>query len=275
MKRYTTFRIGGPARFLLLPDSPEELCNCIKICRENKIPFFIIGNGSNLLVSDAGLDGAVIKTSGCRDFRFDGSKVYAQSGILLSKLANEALKRSLSGLEFAAGIPGSLGGAVCMNAGAYGECMQNVVREVEFISESGRISVSTEHGFSYRNSVYQKEPKIVISAVIELLPGNYEQIKSEMTQLASKRREKQPLNFPSAGSVFRRPEGFFAGKLIEDCGLKGYTIGGACVSEKHAGFIVNRDNASFSDVRKLIQHIKDSVYEKFGVALETEIKILE
>lgn len=239
------------------------------------MPFFIMGNGSNLLVSDRGFGGAIIKTSGCRDLHFDGNKVYVQSGVLLSALANEALKHSLSGLEFAAGIPGSLGGAICMNAGAYGESMQNVVKRVEFISPGCEIFSSDEHDFSYRNSVYQKENKTVVSAVIELFHGDYEQIKSKMQQLAARRREKQPLNFPSAGSVFRRPDGFFAGKLIEDCGLKGYTIGGACVSEKHAGFIVNKNNASFGDVTSLIQHIRDSVYEKFGVTLQTEIKILE
>lgn len=275
MKKYTSFRIGGPAKFLVLPDSAEEIVSCIKVCRESKIPFFIVGNGSNILVSDDGFDGAVIKTSQCSEFYFNNNKVYAQCGVSLARLARAALELSMSGLEFAAGIPGSLGGAIYMNAGAYGRSMQDVVREVEFISGNGEICISEEHEFAYRSSRYQKNSVIITSARLELYPGSYDEIKSKMQELSEKRIKMQPLNMPSAGSVFKRPDGFFTGKLIEECGLKGYTIGGACVSEKHAGFIVNKGGASCCDVKELIEHIKSQVYEKFGVLLETEIKFLE
>ena len=277
MKNHTSFRVGGPADILVCPESLEQLTETVRECRRNNVPFYIEGNGTNLLVTDKGIRGVVIKTCGSLcDVKVEGDTILAECGALLSKVAKTALEHGLAGLEFASGIPGTLGGAVCMNAGAYGREIKDVVVRTEYLDGDNEIKVMTgeQHEFAYRSSRIQKEGGIVLRTVMKLDRGEYGAIKELMDDLNRRRKEKQPLELPSAGSVFRRPEGHYAGKLIEDCGLKGFSIGGAQVSEKHCGFIVNRGNASAADIIKLINHIKDCVRSKYGVSLETEIKIL-
>lgn len=278
LSKHTTFRIGGPTRYFLTPDSIEGIKKAILVCKENSIPFYIIGNGSNLLVSDNGYEGVVIKIAdNLRGIIVEGNKIYAKAGATLAAIAHAALKNSLKGFEFAAGIPGTLGGALVMNAGAYGGEMKHVVESAEVLDTEGNvISLTNEElEFGYRTSTISKKGYFVISAIINLEYTEDEAgIREQMSELASRRREKQPLEFPSAGSTFKRPEGYFAGKLIMDAGLRGYTIGGACVSEKHCGFVVNKGGATADNVLELINHIRRVVFEKFGVELETEIKML-
>ena len=270
LAKHTTFKIGGPADFLVLPETIGQIKALLS---EFEKPF-ILGNGSNLLVSDKGIRGVVIKlASNFSDIKVSGDIIEAQCGALLSKVAKVALEHSLSGLEFASGIPGTLGGGVYMNAGAYGGELKDVVISSKYITPDGEIKEITDHGFSYRKSVFSGTDNIILSSKIKLFPNCYDEIRETMSDLAKRRQEKQPVHLPSAGSTFKRPEGHFAGKLIEDAGLKGYRIGGACVSEKHSGFVVNDQNATFSDVYSLINHIKKTVYEKFGVMLEEEVKI--
>lgn len=276
MKNHTTFKIGGPADFLVFPQSAEAMANAVSYLKQEKIPFFILGNGSNLLVGDRGIRGVVICASKISDFEVNGTSVSAGAGITLARLANEAAKRSLSGLEFAAGIPGTLGGAIVMNAGAYGGEIRDVAVRVSFIDEKGKICECTadECDFGYRTSRFQNSGEIVLGCDIELKSGNADEIREKMQELKKSRSEKQPLDKPSAGSAFKRPEGYFAAKLIDDCGLRGASVGGAAVSEKHAGFIVNNGGASAADVRELIELVQKTVLEKMGVALNPEIRFV-
>lgn len=276
MKKHTSFKIGGPADVLVIPQSRDELINIIKLTRDENVPFFILGNGTNLLVTEKGIRGIVIKLSALKNIAVDGNIIISEAGALLSAIANIALANELTGFEFASGIPGTLGGAITMNAGAYGPEIKDVVSKVEAIDRRG-VTYELKNElmrFSYRNSIIQSDNMVVLRAWIKLSKGNYEEIKTKMNELNSKRREKQPLEYPSAGSVFKRPSGYYAGKLIEDAGLKGYIIGDAQISEKHCGFIINRGNASFEDVINLIKHIQKEVKGKFGVDLVTEVKIV-
>lgn len=275
MARHTTFKIGGPARFFVEADSVEAVKEALKAAKEYSVKTYVIGNGSNLLVSDSGIDGLVVMMGGkFSSVRAEGEYIYAEAGAKLSKIARCALDSSLTGFEFAAGIPGSLGGAVYMNAGAYGAEMSSVIIMSTAIDEAFNEITVTEHNFGYRTSVYKDSGAVITGAKIKLAPGNAKDIRDMMEDLASRRREKQPLELPSAGSVFKRPEGFYAGALIEGASLKGARVGGAEVSEKHAGFIINRGGATAEDVKKLIEIIKTKVYDKYKVLLETEIKFI-
>lgn len=277
MKNHTSFKIGGPVDILVMPGSIEEIAQSIKTCNEHNLKYQVIGNGSNLLVSDRGIRGIVIKISEIlNDVRVEDNKVIAQAGVLLSKVSKVALKHSLTGLEFASGIPGSLGGAITMNAGAYGPEMKDVVTKVKCVDTSGNIVEYTneEMNFGYRHSRVQEEQLLVVEVEMELEKGSYEDIKAYMDELTEKRTSKQPLHLPSAGSTFRRPEGHYAGKLIEDAGLKGLRLGDAQVSEKHCGFVVNVGNATAEEVLNLIEVIQKTVKDKYGVDLQTEVKTI-
>ncbi len=270
MKKHTTFKTGGNADYLVTPTSKEEMIELLKI----DIPKTVIGNGSNLLVKDGGIRGLVIQLSKNDRYTINENVIEAGSGIFVAKLSQLALKEGLTGLEFACGIPGTLGGAIYMNAGAYGGEMSNVVVETDFLRENGEIETITDHQFAYRKSIFQNMNGIILSSRLKLEKGNVDEIKSKMDEYKTARNTKQPVNFPSAGSTFKRPEGYFAGKLIEDAGLKGYRIGGAEVSTLHAGFVINADNATSKDILELISYIQKTVNEKFGVNLETEVKII-
>lgn len=278
MKDYTTFKIGGPVDLVIKPTSIKEIQTAIKICHENHLPYYIIGNGSNLLVSDEGLKGVVIQLgNGFSEVRVNGTQIVAQAGALLSKIAVCAMQNSLTGLEFAHGIPGTLGGAVVMNAGAYNGEMKQVLVSCEVLDEEGTVLTLTneELELGYRTSIIKKKNYIVLSATLELKQGDEEIIKTYMKELMQRRKDKQPLDKPSAGSTFKRPEGYFAGKLIMDSGLRGYQVGGAMVSDKHCGFVVNANGATFQDVETLISDVQRIVKDKFGVMLEPEVKILK
>jgi UDP-N-acetylmuramate dehydrogenase len=276
MSRHTTFKTGGPAEVMLLPSTAEEVRRLVDICRSNDIDYRIIGNGSNLLVGDKGIKGAVIKLG--KDFsavELSGTWIKAQAGALLSSVANAAYRASLTGLEFASGIPGTLGGGVCMNAGAYGGELKDVVVSVTVLHNGELVTLSAQEcEFAYRHSRIMDEGMIVLEAELELKQGSSEEIKATMEDYAQRRRSKQPLDKPSAGSTFKRPEGYFAGKLIEDAGLKGFSVGGACVSEKHCGFVVNNGNATSKDILTLIEEVENRVYTAFGVKLEPEVRII-
>ena len=277
MKRHTTFRIGGPADYFLLPSSEEELSGILKICKNEELPYFILGNGSNLLVSDEGYRGVIIQLyRNYGDITVKGNEIHATAGALLSQIAVAAKNASLTGFEFAGGIPGTLGGAVVMNAGAYGGEMKDVLKEVTVMTAAGEILVlpAEKLEMGYRTSLVKTKGYLVLSAVIVLEQGNQEAIKARMKELTEQRVSKQPLEFPSAGSTFKRPEGYFAGKLIMDAGLRGYQTGGAQVSEKHCGFVINKDNATAADVCRLLRDVQDKVKEQFGVQLEPEIQFL-
>lgn len=276
MKNHTSFRVGGPVDILVVPDRIEQVERIIDLCKKHKIDYFVMGNGSNLIVRDGGFRGVIIKLTALNGIKIDGNMAMAEAGALLSILSKEILKCSLKGFEFASGIPGTVGGAVAMNAGAYGPEIKDIIESVSVLNNDGNIiSLSNEEmDFSYRNSVVQKKGYIVLEAVFRLENGNYDEIKNRMDELNRRRTDKQPLNYPSAGSTFKRPEGYFAGKLIEDSGLKGKAIGGACVSEKHAGFIINYNNASAADVLGLINFVKETVKKNYGVALEAEVKVI-
>ncbi|MEG2245871.1 MAG: UDP-N-acetylmuramate dehydrogenase [Peptostreptococcaceae bacterium] len=277
MKNHISFKVGGPADFLVKPKDENQIKEVITFLKSNDIPYIVIGNGSNLLVKDGGIRGVVIKIAdNFNEFTVEDNTVFAQSGALLSFMGKAILNKSLTGFEFAAGIPGTLGGAIAMNAGAYGGEMKDIVKMVKLIDTKGNIfELSNEDmEFEYRKSLINKQDYIVLSAVIELKEGNYEEIKEAMKELTKSRVTKQPLNLPSAGSTFKRPVGYFAAKLIEDSGLKGLTLGGAQVSDKHAGFVVNIGDAKAKDILDLINVVKSTVYSKFGVMLEEEVKIL-
>ena len=274
LKNHTSFKIGGPAEEFCSVTSVEEIKELIEYAKNKNIPLTVMGNGSNLLVSDKGIGGLVIKIAkGFEDAQVFGNRIICQSGILLSKLSNLALKNNLSGLEFASGIPGTLGGAVYMNAGAYDGEMKDVVKKVIFLKD-GKIQETEDFDFGYRHSVFSDTDAIILSVEMELKEGKCEEIKAKMEDFSKRRSDKQPLSQPSAGSTFKRPVGYFSGKLIEDAGLKGFKIGGAMVSEKHSGFVVNTGDATASDVLELISHIQKTVLDKFGVKLETEVRIL-
>lgn len=278
MSRHTTFRTGGPVSVFVEPFGEEELISLLKECNKHNIKFYIIGNGSNILVPDEGIDGMIIKINkGFDEIRVKDNIVKAQAGALLSKIAAYALNEALTGFEFAAGIPGSLGGAITMNAGAYGGEMKNVVKSVRIMDYNGNIyNKSTEEmDFSYRHSIISNNDYIVLEADFLLEKGNKDQIRETMNDLAYKRRTKQPLEYPSAGSTFKRPEGYFAGKLIMDAGFSGYCVGDAQVSQKHCGFIINKGKATTTDILRLIEEVKKGVYDKFGVMLEPEVMLLK
>lgn len=276
MKNHTSFRIGGNADIFVSVKSEAEIISCINFFKAHGVDITIIGNGSNLLVSDDGIEGAVVCIGkGFSDVSCEGCEIKADSGVLLSKIASIALEHGLTGFEFAAGIPGTLGGAIVMNAGAYGGEMKDCVVTTRYLDKNGNICQCSgdAHEFGYRKSRFE-DGEIILSSTIKLRCGDRAQIKAEMHSLAQKRREKQPLEYPSAGSTFKRPEGAFAAKLIDDAGLRGYSIGDAAVSDKHCGFVINRGEASSKDVISLMQHIKKTVKEKFGFELEAEVRII-
>lgn len=276
MKKHTTFRVGGPADVLVQPDE-TALAAILALCRQYHVPYSFIGNGSNLLVGDKGIRGVVIEmTDPMGNIEVDGTKITAQAGAMLSKIANTAASNGLGGMEFAAGIPGSVGGAVVMNAGAYGGEMKDIIEKVYVLDENGaQLELDRDAlDFGYRHSCIPKKKYIVTKVVLELVPRNEAEIRSEMKELNEKRAEKQPLQYPSAGSTFKRPEGYFAGKLIMDAGLRGYQVGGAQVSEKHCGFVINKGDATAADICQLMQDVSDKVQAQFGVVLEPEVKMI-
>lgn len=277
MSRHTTFRVGGPADFFVTPKAKEEVRDVIRICKEAGMPYYIIGNGSNLLVSDAGYRGVIVQIyKEMNEVKVEGDLVKAQAGALLSGIAAKALGAELSGFEFASGIPGTIGGACVMNAGAYGGEMKDVLEFVTVLTGEGKIIElgRNELELGYRTSVIAKKGYIVLGAVLKLERGDGEKIKTYMDELKEKRVTKQPLEYPSAGSTFKRPEGYFAGKLIEDAGLRGFQVGGAQVSEKHCGFVINRDHATAADIMELMRQVQIRVKENSGVDLEPEVKRL-
>ena len=277
MSVHTTFRIGGNADYFITPEDTDQLKNTIELCDENKVDYIILGNGSNVLVSDKGIRGAVIQLQkGLNGIKVDGELIYAMSGALLSRIAAEAAKHSLTGFEFAAGIPGSLGGAVLMNAGAYGGEMSDVIIYADVYKPSEGVVRLTEEELKlgYRTSIIKHTDWIVLGACIELKKGNRDEIIKKMEFLKAQRNSKQPVDMPSAGSAFKRPQGYFAGKLIMDAGLRGFSIGGAAVSEKHCGFLVNKGGATAEDMVSLFNEVRRIVEEKFGVKLEPEVRFL-
>ena len=276
MKRHTSFRAGGEAAWFAIPETVQELKAVLNACKKADTPWYVVGNGSNLLVSDEGYPGVIISTAKFDKLEVNGTTVTAGAGVILSKAANAAYKAGLTGLEFAAGIPGSLGGACVMNAGAYGSEMKNVLKTVTVLTKEGEVIAipAEELELDYRTSVIPKAGYLVLEAEMSLTEGNPEEIKAVMDDLAWKRKDKQPLEFPSAGSTFKRPTGYFAGKLIEDAGLKGFSVGGAQVSEKHAGFVINKGDAAASDIYNLCKEVEKKVMEQFGVQLEMEVKLL-
>ena len=277
MSKHTTFRIGGPADFYLCPHSTKEVQQTVQICKEENLPYFILGNGSNLLVSDKGDRGAIIQLwKNFSDISVKDCCITAKAGALLSKVAAEALEEGLTGMEFASGIPGTIGGAVFMNAGAYGGEMKDIIKEVKVLDDQGEIRVlsNEEMKLGYRTSIVKEKGYTVLSAVLQLKKGEVSVIRETMEDLKNRRTSKQPLDMPSAGSTFKRPEGYFAGKLIMDSGLRGFSVGGAQVSEKHCGFVVNKGGATAEDVTALIREVQRRVKEKFGVELETEVRFL-
>ncbi|MBQ6414620.1 MAG: UDP-N-acetylmuramate dehydrogenase [Butyrivibrio sp.] len=277
MSRHTTFRTGGPASLFIRPENKGQLVEVMALIKKLGTEFFVLGNGSNLLVSDKGFDGVVISLSKMNDIHLEGDNdIYAEAGAMNSQIAAFARDNGLKNFEFAAGIPGTIGGAMIMNAGAYGGEMKLVTRSVTVLSPEGEIMVldNASMEFGYRSSAIKGRGYIVISVLLSLEKGDKETITKNMQELAVKRREKQPLEFPSAGSTFKRPEGYYAGKLIEDAGLRGFSVGDAAVSEKHCGFVINKGNATSAEVYELICEVKKRVYENSGVTLEPEVIML-
>ena len=277
MSLHTTFRIGGPADLFVMPGSIQAVADSIRICKETQTPYAVIGNGSNLLVSDAGYRGVIIQIGrNLNQITGNGEEIRAQAGAMLSVIAKTALSESLTGFEFASGIPGTLGGAAVMNAGAYGGEMKDVLTEVTVLTREGEIRTipAEKLELGYRTSLAAKNGWIILEAVLRFQKGDAEAIRSRMEELKVQRVTKQPLDLPSAGSTFKRPEGYFAGKLIMDAGLRGFTVGGAQISEKHCGFVVNKGGATAEDVRNLICAVQKKVQEDAGVKLEPEVKFL-
>lgn len=276
LSEYVNFKVGGPADILLIPNSKEQVIKSIKICKENNIPFYLIGNGSNILVRDGGFRGVVLSLKNVKNIYVDGEKIEAECGVMLKEVSDKAIENSLTGFEFACGIPGTIGGAVFMNAGAYDGEISKVIESAEVIDENCNIiRLSREElDFGYRSSLVMKKGYTVLSAVFKLEKGQVKTIKELIEDLTNKRESKQPLEYPSAGSTFKRPTGYFAGKLIQDAGLKGYSIGGAAVSEKHSGFVINKGNATAKDITDLIKHIQDEVKKQFRVDLHPEVRII-
>lgn len=277
MKKHTTFRIGGPADYLVMPSLTQQIARIVKLCQELEVPYFVMGNGSNLLVSDEGFHGVILQIyDRFHGINWNENRATVQAGCLLSRFGKEAAEHSLTGFEFATGIPGTMGGAVAMNAGAYGGEMKDCLASVTMMDTKGNIRKypKEELELGYRTSAASKYNLIVLEAEVELQPGNAEEIQQKLTALKNARKEKQPLEYPSAGSTFKRPEGYFAGKLIQDAGFKGYKHGGAMISDKHSGFVINYNNATARDVLELIQTVQKGVLEQFGVKLEMEVKKL-
>lgn len=275
MKNHTTFRVGGPADYFAMPTEEEEITEVIRLCKKEGVPYYVLGNGSNLLVGDKGYRGVVIQVFRQMNLiNIEGNVLTAQAGASLAMIAAEALNAGLTGFEFAAGIPGTLGGAVVMNAGAYGGEMKDILLNARVLTEDGEILTLTneELKFGYRRSIIAEKEYIVLEAALGLRPGNKDEIRERMNELRDRRVSKQPLEYPSAGSTFKRPEGYFAGKLIQDAGLKGFAVGGAQVSEKHSGFVINTGDASAADVRELIRQVRERVKEDSGIELEPEVK---
>lgn len=276
LSEYTTFKIGGPAKFLTAPATPDALRAIVTECRRQDLPYFILGAGSNLLVADEGIDRMVIFTGGMNRVTVEGNTVRAEAGATLSTVCRYAAKAGLSGLEFAFGIPGTVGGGVYMNAGAYGGELKDVLTEVTVLDATHNFVTYTasDCDLSYRHSRFQSENAVVIEAVFTLKPDDEDDIKARMKEIIGKRKDKQPLEYPSAGSAFKRPEGAFAAALIDQCGLKGFSVGNAAVSEKHAGFIINLGNATCEDTCRLFMEVRRTVKEKTGYLLEPEVKLL-
>ena len=276
LSQYVNFKVGGPADILVTPRNKEQIIRTVNICKENNIPFYVIGNGSNLLVKDGGFRGVVMSLTKVNNITVDGERIEAECGAMLNQVSDKAVENSLTGFEFACGIPGTVGGAVFMNAGAYNGEMSQVIESADVINENGEIITlnNEELDLGYRSSIVMKKGYVVLSAVFKLEKGTVKSIKDLVADLTNKRESKQPLEYPSAGSTFKRPEGYFAGKLIQDAGLKGYSIGGAAISEKHSGFVINKGGASAKDILDLIHHIQDEVKKQFGVELHTEVRII-
>lgn len=277
MKNHTTFKIGGPVDIMILPNSQEEIVKAVEVCRRENLDFMLMGNGSNLLIKDGGIRGVIIKLNeNYNKIEVKENRLYAQAGALLNAVSRNALENELSGIEFATGIPGALGGAMTMNAGAYGGEMKDAVEYVRVLDTCGNIKdlSNKEMNFRYRGSRVGDESLIVLSVTFKLKPGKREDIKEIIDDLTHKRTSKQPLEYPSGGSTFKRPEGYYAGKLIDDSGLRGLKYGGAQVSKKHCGFVINANGASCFDVLSLIGVIKKTVRDNFGVELEREIKLI-
>ena len=277
MDKHTTFKVGGPAKYLAAPTLAVQVQKLTALCKDKGMPYYVVGNGSNLLVSDSGFEGMIILIGqGMSDIRVNGNEITAQAGALLPKLSMRAAEAGLGGLEFAAGIPGSIGGACVMNAGAYGGELKDVLTRVRALTPDGELRdfKPEELELGYRHSIFINGGYVVLEAAFGLKPGNPAEINARIGELAAKRREKQPLEYPSAGSTFKRPEGFFAGKLIEEAGLKGRGIGGACVSEKHAGFVINKGGASARDIYDTIRLVINEVEAKHGIILEPEVRII-
>lgn len=277
LSEHSSMKVGGPCDAMIFPENIDALVKAYKICRDENYPVFITGNGSNIIVKDGGIRAIVLRTNpNLVDIKMKENVLIAECGVLLKDLADYAYEKGLSGLEFAHGIPGTLGGAAIMNAGAYGSEIKNVCVKTVYLSPEGSVhSLENQaQAFGYRRSRVSEIGGVVLSAEIKLIPASKTKIKALMDDLKQRRKNKQPLDMPSAGSVFKRPEGYYTGKLIQDCGLKGYGIGGAEVSTKHSGFIVNKGNATAADVINLIKFIQKTVFEKFGVKLETEVRIV-
>lgn len=277
MKKHTTFRLGGPADYFLSPSDVNQIPEIIHICRKEGIPWFVLGNGSNLLVSDQGYRGVVIQIyKNMNQITVEGTRIYAQAGALLSAVSKKAMEAGLTGMEFASGIPGTLGGAAVMNAGAYGGEMKDILVSVTVLTDEGEQKVlkAEELSLGYRTSIIKERGYIVLDVVLQLQAGDQDAIRNRMEELKVQRVTKQPLEYPSAGSTFKRPEGYFAGKLVQDAGLRGYRVGGAQVSEKHCGFVINTGDATASDVVRLIRNVQDIVWNKFEVRMEPEVKFL-
>ena len=278
MARHTSFRVGGPADRFMIPESEGELREAVLDCKASGKPWYMVGNGSNLLVGDKGFRGTIISTERLTELEVykNENSIIAGAGVMLSKLANRAAREKLTGLEFAAGIPGTVGGAVMMNAGAYGSEMKNVLLWADVMDRYGTVKrlKNEELELGYRTSALERRGLFAVRAAFSLTTGDPDAIRAKMEELAAKRKEKQPLEYPSAGSTFKRPEGYFAGKLIEDAGLKGFSVGGAAVSEKHAGFVINKDHGTAADILELCNEVKRRVKENSGVDLEMEVKLL-
>jgi UDP-N-acetylmuramate dehydrogenase len=275
MSRHTTFRIGGPARLFVMPRDPDEARRVLTACRSAGVPVFVLGKGSNLLVGDGGIPGAVLSMEGLADIQVQGNCIRAQGGASLMAVCRAAQEAGLTGLEFAYGIPGQVGGGVYMNAGAYGGELRDVVESVEYLDEKGEVRTRSgaELEFDYRHSFFTGKGCVILSALFRLAPGNSETIAAGMEEIYRRRREKQPLEWPSAGSTFKRPQGAYAAALIQECGLKGFRVGGAQVSEKHAGFVINTGGATCADVLELIRQVQETVKEKTGFQLEPEVRV--
>lgn len=277
MKKHTTFRVGGNADYFVVPKTEKEVERIVDLCKEEGMPYYILGNGSNLLVGDKGYHGVIIQI--CKEMNeisVEDNFLNVQAGALLSRVGNAALEAGLAGFEFASGIPGTMGGAVFMNAGAYGGEMKDILTEVTVLDENNEVRVlkKEELELGYRTSIVAKKGYVVLSAKVELKKGDQTKIRERMNELKVQRTTKQPLEYPSAGSTFKRPEGYFAGKLIADAGLRGFQVGGAQVSEKHCGFVINKDNATAADIIELMRQVIERVQKEFGVELEPEVKKL-